>query len=734
MFNITCKATGNPTPSVTWLKDGEPFPNTSERWATSFGVLVFTEADRSILGTYQCLAINGKGASISPEIAFTHAMLTNFPATSQQTITKTRYQYLALPCIGRPQCTPASACKFEWKRGGEKLPSEDRIFVDNEGTLHFTYLEQSDDHSYACGVWNGQLNLHTRSPQSTVLTVSDSSPSIHPPALMYSRNVTGDISRSGRLQCVFSGYPLPAISWLDNNGKIISNNDVFSLQDNGQSLMISSLTLLHEGFYTCIGLQRQTSARAEGKVYLNVTGPPVFEAGAMDDQVATVGSYVQYSCLSRSLRNETHPEVPEWYHNGQKISIYGPGEKFSLNGTKLIVNNLEKNDTSLIQCMVQNSVGHNFREARLVVIDPITVTNGLQDYIELTLDVPVSVHVSAVTDPRLSLTYNWSVYNGITWTNLPTGVTISDDRQNITFSPNSRNIQELVGVYMYRVVIQHAFDLVILETNVTYTAPPTTKSISSTKTTEVPSTTTSSATSTTSTTTPSTTISTTIITTDAPTTEKSTTHPRTFEQTKPPTGSLEDEHSNSAGVIIVIIVVIVVVIVLVVIIAAVYHRRRRLGTITIAQPLSTVVTGKSAKENQDDQSLRISETQPDKTALNHTHESSNTLEASHNESTIPDHDEQPLISETITSESAGENHVDQPSVETQPDELAKQRYDNQSVVTSETQPEKSPKECYDNQSLVTSETEPDESPKECYDNQPLVTSETEPDGMPKVDQ
>ncbi|XP_033754465.1 protogenin A-like [Pecten maximus] len=598
MLNLTCKANGNPTPRITWLKNGQPFLDTRKVHVTSTGILVIMDTDSSTLGTYQCRASNIHGASVSPVVTVKRAVLGNFPQRQEKVINEDRYQDLALPCTDRPRCEPASVCTFEWKRGeGDKLPSENRIFVDNDGTLHFLYLEQSDDQSYACGVWNGLLNLHVRSPQKTVLFVrsGDTLPSDYPPALLYRKNVVGEMSQSCRLQCVFSGHPLPNILWQDNNGEEINESEVYSLHDNGQTLVISSLKDTHEGVYTCIGHQEQTGARAEGEVHLNVTGPPMFEAGTMADQVMRVGLDAQYSCLSRSLPNEILPEIPEWYQNGRKISTYGPDQKFSRNGTMLMVNNLQKNDTSCIQCVVENSVGRSLREARLVVIDPITVTKGLQESVEITPNIPVTVGVAAVTDPRLSLTYNWSVLDHGTWTNLSNGVMISDDHQNVTFTPNPRNIQEMAGVY--RVVIQHAFDSVILEINVSSNVPSTTTSATTTAATEIPTTTPTPTPTTTTTPTPTTTTAatTTITTTTATTTTEiadvttmmmSYIYPsRTSEPaTRPPTHSLEEELDNTPMVVAVVVIAVVILIVLALIIAVLFRRNMRQGTLDIDVP------------------------------------------------------------------------------------------------------------------------------------------------------
>ncbi|XP_060078716.1 contactin-5-like [Ylistrum balloti] len=569
-FNLTCEATGNPTPMITWIKNEHPFLDSKKANVTSSGTLVLTNPDSSTKGTYQCKATNRNGASFSRQITIAIAVLGAFQTLRRKTVSEDQYQHIALPCTDRPTCLPSSECTLIWTNGkGDVIPTERRIFVDSEGTLHFLYLTLSEDQkNFTCGVRNGLLYLHTHG-QPTRLSVRShpGSQRSYPPALVFNKSVTGKIAESSRLQCVFSGYPLPDIDWLDVNGDSIEESDVYSFQDNKQTLIISYLTNKHEGFYTCQG-QQQTGAHDVGKVYLNITGPPIFETGAMMDQVLTSGLDARFNCLSRSLPNEINPELPVWYQNGQEIEVYGPDEKFYTNGTTLIVQSLDKNDTSSIQCMVQNSVGRSFREAKLIVIDPITVIEDLPNIVEISPNAPVSAFVAAITDTRMSLKYQWSVLDNGNWTSLPPGVVVSDDQQEVTFSPDQSNIYDMVGVY--RVVIQHHFDLIILKTNVIASVPTTT---STTATPETKTSTTEE-------------LTTTTIATDFITMNESSVYNSTVGITpgKPPSHSQEEKASSFGATVAILVIGIVTIIVLITIVAVIYHRRRIRGKLVLNKP------------------------------------------------------------------------------------------------------------------------------------------------------
>lgn len=91
---------------------------------------------------YRCY-INKVSTSVKQHISLicTHftllAVLSSFPNDGEEiSVDEDQYQYLRLPCSNRPMCVPHNACTFEWKTGdGEGIPTEERIFVDDEGEI-----------------------------------------------------------------------------------------------------------------------------------------------------------------------------------------------------------------------------------------------------------------------------------------------------------------------------------------------------------------------------------------------------------------------------------------------------------------------------------------------------------------------------------------------------------------------------------------------------------------------
>ena len=81
---LSCNVTGNPTPTITWLKNGSPI-NTSGNSRISFteqnAKLIITKVSREDSGEYQCVANNSLGnvtsraATLDVQCKFTVCLL-----------------------------------------------------------------------------------------------------------------------------------------------------------------------------------------------------------------------------------------------------------------------------------------------------------------------------------------------------------------------------------------------------------------------------------------------------------------------------------------------------------------------------------------------------------------------------------------------------------------------------------------------------------------------------------
>lgn len=62
-LTLDCETTGNPSPTITWLRDSEPLPSNSRISVSPEGLLSFTSLYFSDEGSYTCIVNNSVGST-----------------------------------------------------------------------------------------------------------------------------------------------------------------------------------------------------------------------------------------------------------------------------------------------------------------------------------------------------------------------------------------------------------------------------------------------------------------------------------------------------------------------------------------------------------------------------------------------------------------------------------------------------------------------------------------------
>ena len=62
-FTLSCSASGNPTPSFTWSKDGNTLANDGSHIVINGGTVTVSNVVQSDVGTYTCVAANSVGSA-----------------------------------------------------------------------------------------------------------------------------------------------------------------------------------------------------------------------------------------------------------------------------------------------------------------------------------------------------------------------------------------------------------------------------------------------------------------------------------------------------------------------------------------------------------------------------------------------------------------------------------------------------------------------------------------------
>lgn len=430
---LFCRADGIPAVVYEWFRNDNPIQSNFITFNNLSGDLQIKQITEREEGFFNCRAKNvyqGQEAlAVSPKIEVRLARIGNFPpTTSTPQYNFTEGGYAKVPCDERlPENYGPTA--FEWiKPAGQnfdRVEPDERIFIDQEGNLHFSYITKDDQNiagnrDYRCAMYN-IITETIRLGQERKVFVSSASGGIpeNAPSLAYSTQ--GDLltvkrGNNAMLECFFSGYEnasrkAPSVSWYNYENLRLTSGRRYQLKSDGRVLIIISVMESDENVYTCEGSNGLGSTK--GRVHLNVTSPPIW-VEPLQSTTAVQGQNAELRCLARSAASEMPPGQPVWYKNGNEMGNEIDPTKYlwSEEKTKLTVTNVQKNrDIACFQCSVQNSVGTEDSQGCLNVILPITMTvepERLQQLITKGDFVNFSVIVES--DPLTHIIDRWWIF------------------------------------------------------------------------------------------------------------------------------------------------------------------------------------------------------------------------------------------------------------------------------------------------------------------------------------
>ena len=145
---LQCKASGRPTPRITWRRAFSHLPKGKTRLAD--GNLTIEGVAKSDSGTYECLAKN----LLRQESAVAILMVTD---KLKFTITPPLKVKAETSCDLMLNCKAQGSTGTIWKRVGQSLPQNHVLYFN--GTLLLWNLKLNDAGSYKCVAGNAQRSI-----------------------------------------------------------------------------------------------------------------------------------------------------------------------------------------------------------------------------------------------------------------------------------------------------------------------------------------------------------------------------------------------------------------------------------------------------------------------------------------------------------------------------------------------------------------------------------------------
>eukprot|EP00118_Oscarella_pearsei_P004915 m.21825 g.21825 ORF g.21825 m.21825 type:complete len:1518 (+) comp28230_c0_seq1:714-5267(+) len=380
---LDCEANGNPSPDITWTKDGQKLVFSPPRveYLASQGRLRITPALESDQGTYTCRAANSQGSQASSAILTVQVPPNITSSFYDVTLVEETSFNFTCNASGRP--FPS----VQWTNpSGTVIQSSQREILD------FTNIKQTDSGTYTCVA----SNAAGQTKKSVTLTVQGKPYFILRPANVFVS--TGD---DVKFSCQMAGNPTPVVSWTLSNNPL-PENVRFGVSSSGE-LEIKNVIQTDSGQYDCRG--NNSFGESVASAFLSVNTVPSFQFRPLDVEVIQ-GQSAVFVCAAFGSPSPTF----EWLSpNGTTIKA---GGRVSLTPGRLTIQNIGPDDEGSYTCVASNDAGKIRSAATLTMLTVPTLISK-------------PTNATVVADKSVTLTCSATGSNTptITWYKVPSSGT-----------------------------------------------------------------------------------------------------------------------------------------------------------------------------------------------------------------------------------------------------------------------------------------------------------------------
>ncbi|TRY88282.1 hypothetical protein DNTS_009328 [Danionella cerebrum] len=291
---LSCRAEGNPEPSIQWLRNGQPLevdkmdaqsrPIVLPEGSLFFFSVVSGRRSQSHEAMYACIARNSIGTATSRNASLHIAALREdfrvHPSDVEVAIGEVAVMN-CIPPVGHPEPN------ITWRKDGIIINSSNEHFTvradELNGKLIIAPAQKNDSGVYSCVASNTVAVRESRAAQLSVLA--------KPVLSRKPEDVSVQLGESAQFFCDAEGDPMPTIEWTREqgplpNGRYLINPD--------HSLQIHYVTMQDMGRYTCT---------TENKLGVSVGSAQLFVEDAGSTRLRDL--HKELSALRVSLENVT---------------------------------------------------------------------------------------------------------------------------------------------------------------------------------------------------------------------------------------------------------------------------------------------------------------------------------------------------------------------------------------------------------------------------------------------
>ncbi|NXE93182.1 HMCN1 protein, partial [Menura novaehollandiae] len=400
-LELDCSATGTPSPTITWFKDGQPVgEEAGHKFLLNGQKLLISQAQVSDTGRYKCVAAN-KAGEHEKEFDVTVHVPPTIKSAGPSERAVVLHKPVTLQCIASGIPSPS----ITWLKDGQPVnTARGNIRLESSGrVLQLGKALPGDAARYTCVATNAageaqqHIRLHVHEP-----------PSLEDAGKILNETVV--VNNPIHLECRASGNPQPALSW-SKDGRALGGAAV---RGRGQVLHIEGAQLADSGLYSC--LATNAAGTAELLYSLQVHGewrntglpPGEFPTDLHEVRILLLQAWIkrEHWCAGawwEAVAKQVFPS--ETKADSSPCPCEGvvlPLQVLS-GGRVLALPSAQISDTGTYTCVAVNAAGESQRDIDLHVYVPPDILGEEQNVsVLLGQAVELLCHSNAVPPPRLA--------------------------------------------------------------------------------------------------------------------------------------------------------------------------------------------------------------------------------------------------------------------------------------------------------------------------------------------
>ncbi|XP_069842937.1 hemicentin-2 [Dendropsophus ebraccatus] len=411
-LSLICEALGFPIPTVTWLKNGQPFRESDNVKMIPGGHgLQILNAQEEDAGQYRCLVTNEIGEAVrNYEVkVFIPPLITRDVGENRGTKeVKTKVNStLTLQCESQAVPKPM----LHWYKDGQLLNSYGTMQILGDGrVLQIQPIRLADSGRYTCVATNVagederefQVNVQVppifHRPGGSSAAFELALREDDEEELTEHREVVA--SNPISLYCDTNAIPPPTLTWY-KDGKPVSESDGTLVLLDGRILQIPVSHAEHAGKYTC----EATNEAGEDRLHyeLVVLTPPVI-LGEVDGLIQEVSVIYNQTAELHCDATGIPPPTITWLRNGLTLSTADQYEVLE-EGRRLQISSVQVADTDSYVCVAENPAGFAERLFTLMVHVPPRILGARSENASAILHSSISLVCEVQSHPSPEVTW-----------------------------------------------------------------------------------------------------------------------------------------------------------------------------------------------------------------------------------------------------------------------------------------------------------------------------------------